>query len=44
MTSLQMPKVEKSIISKKGEIVSDIGKIVKQENILSHHLFRHLND
>ena len=36
MTSLQMPKIEKSIILKKDKIVSDIGKIVKQENILSH--------
>jgi len=36
MTSLQMPKVEKSILSSKDKIVSDIGKILKQENILSH--------
>jgi glycolate oxidase len=32
-----MPKVEKSIISNKDKIVSDIGKIIKEENILSHN-------
>jgi|TARA_B110000881_G_C18560957_1_gene509814 glycolate oxidase len=37
MTNLQMPKVEKSIISNKDKIVSDICKIVKEENILSHN-------
>jgi len=37
MTSLQMPKVEKSIISNKDKIVSDISKIIKEENILSHN-------
>ena len=31
-----MPKVEKSIISNRNEIVSDLEKIVKSENILSH--------
>jgi glycolate oxidase len=36
MTSLQMPKVEKSIISNKDKIVLDIGKITKKENILFH--------
>ena len=36
MTSLQMPKVDKSIISKKEVIVSDLGKIIKKENILFH--------
>jgi len=35
MTSLQMPKVDKSIILNKEKIVSDIGKIVNKENILS---------
>jgi glycolate oxidase len=34
MTSLQMPKVDKSIILNKEKIVLDIGKIVKKENIL----------
>ncbi len=37
MTNLQMPKVEQSIISNKDKIVSDISKIVKEENILSHN-------
>jgi glycolate oxidase len=32
-----MPKVEKSIISNKDKIVSDISKIIKEENILSHN-------
>ena len=36
MNTLQMPKVEKSIISNRDEIVSDLAKIVKLENILSH--------
>ena len=36
MTSLQMPKVENSILSKREEIVSDIEKIVNPENVLSH--------
>ena len=37
MTELQMPKIEKSIILRKDKIVSDIGKIIKRENILSHN-------
>ena len=36
MTNLQMPKVEKSILSNKDKIIFDIGKILKQENVLSH--------
>ena len=36
MTSLQMPKVQKSIISNRDKIASDIGKILKKENILFH--------
>ncbi|MFL2889983.1 MAG: FAD-linked oxidase C-terminal domain-containing protein [Pelagibacteraceae bacterium] len=36
MTSLQMPKIEKSIISNKDNIISDIGKIVKKGNLLFH--------
>ena len=35
MTSLQMPKVQQSIISNKNKIVTEIGKILKKENILS---------
>ena len=36
MNTLQMPKIEKSIISNREEIVSDLERIVKSENILSH--------
>jgi glycolate oxidase len=36
MTSLQMPKVDKSILSSKDKISLDLGKILKSENILSH--------
>ena len=36
MTSLQMPKVQKSIISNKEKITSDIKKIINKENVLSH--------
>ncbi|MDC1096706.1 FAD-linked oxidase C-terminal domain-containing protein [Pelagibacteraceae bacterium] len=34
MTNLQMPKVNKSIISNKDKIVSEIGKFIKKDNIL----------
>ena len=36
MTSLQMPKVDKSVLSNKDKIASDLNKILKSENILSH--------
>ena len=36
MTSLQMPKVQKSILNKKDEIISEVKKIIKKENVLSH--------
>ncbi len=36
MTSLQMPKVQKSILLNKNKIIKDIGKILKSENILDH--------
>ena len=36
MTSLQMPKVENSILSNRDKIISDIEKIVNPENVLSH--------
>ena len=36
MTSLQMPKVENSILSNREDIISDIQKIVNPENVLSH--------
>ena len=36
MTGLQMPKVQKSIISNRDKIISDIRKIIRKENVLSH--------
>ncbi len=36
MTSLQMPKVDKLILSSKDKIALDLNKILKSENILSH--------
>ena len=36
MTSLQMSKVENSILSSREDIISDIEKIIKPENVLSH--------
>ena len=36
MTSLQMPKVQQSILSSKDKIISDLSVIVKNDNILSH--------
>ena len=36
MSSLQMPKVDSSILSKKDKIVSDIGGIINPKNVLSH--------
>ena len=37
MTSLQMPKVQKSVISMREEIISEIEKIVKtKDRVLSH--------
>ena len=36
MTSLQMPKVQKSIISNRDKIVFEMKKILKKENVLSH--------
>ena len=36
MSSLQMPKVDSSVLSKKDKIVSDIGRIINPKNVLSH--------
>ena len=36
MSSLQMPKVDSSILSNKDKIVSDIGRIINPKNVLSH--------
>ena len=36
MTSLQMPKVQQSILSNKDKIISDLCEIINRDNILSH--------
>ena len=36
MTSLQMPKVQKSTLLNREKIINDLGKILKPENILTH--------
>ncbi len=36
MTSLQMPKVQQSILSSKDKIITDLSEILKSDNILSH--------
>ena len=36
MTSLQMPKAQKSTLLNREKIINDIGKILKHENILTH--------
>jgi glycolate oxidase len=36
MTKLALPKIDRKLISKKNEIVSDLKKIIKTENILDH--------
>ena len=36
MTSLQMPKVQQSILSSKDKIIADLRKIINRDNILSH--------
>ena len=36
MTRLQMPKIDKKIISKKGVIINNLRKIIKAENVLDH--------
>ena len=36
MTSLQMPKVQQSILSKRDKIIGDMAKILKKDNILAH--------
>ena len=34
MSSLQMPKVDSSVLSKKDKIVSEIGRIINPKNVL----------
>ena len=36
MTNLVMPKIDRKLIAKKSEIVKDLKKIIKSENILHH--------
>jgi len=36
MTKLSMPKIDRKLISKKDEIVKDLRKLVKFENVLDH--------
>ena len=36
MTSLRMPKVQQSILSKRNKIIGDMAKILKKDNILAH--------
>jgi glycolate oxidase len=36
MTKLAMPKIDRKLISKKIEVIADLKKIVKDENILGH--------
>ena len=36
MTKLAMPKIDRKLISKKNDVIADLKKIVKAENILDH--------
>ena len=36
MTKLALPKIDRKLISKKKDIVADLKKIIKAENILDH--------
>ena len=36
MTKLGMPKIDRKLISKKADVVADLKKIIKAENILDH--------
>ena len=36
MSSLQMPKVDSLILSKKDKFVLDMGKIINPKNVLAH--------
>ena len=38
MTELVMPKIDRKLISKKKEIVENLKKIIKAENILFHEV------
>ena len=36
MTKLAMPKIDRKLISKQADVIADLKKIVKTENILDH--------
>ena len=36
MTKLAMPKIDRKLISKKVDVIADLKKIIKAENILDH--------
>ena len=36
MTKLAMPKIDRKLISKKADLIADLKKIIKAENILDH--------
>ena len=36
MTKLTMPKIDRKLISKKTDVVANLKKIIKTENILDH--------
>ena len=36
MTKLAMPKIDRKLISKKVDVIADLKKIVKAENVLDH--------
>ena len=36
MTKLSMPKVDRKLISKKVDVIADLKKIIRAENILDH--------
>ena len=36
MSSLQMPKVDNSILSNRDKIISEVKKIINPDNVLSH--------
>ena len=36
MTKLAMPKIDRKLISRKAEVMADLRKIIKVENILDH--------
>ena len=37
MTKLAMPKIDRKLIARKAEVVTDLKKIIKAENVLDHN-------